>query len=143
MGGKAGTTGAYWRAVHHRAVKAARDALPLESTERVVIAFVVCLAYLAFVWVVINDQLWAEIIFKFLGSAAIILIFPLVYVWKFFHAPAQMDFEQKSQIAVLSVAAADRATNIPDCRVKSEIDACGAIGNRIWSGVDDDRFPLQ
>ena len=100
MADHAGSVCAYWMRVHQRAVKATRQALLLQSAERIVIASLIGLFYLAFVWSFVDDKaaFWAEVLFKGFGSAAVILTFPLVYLWKFRSAPAEIDSEQQATI---------------------------------------------
>jgi hypothetical protein len=78
----------YWKRVHLRAWKEARQALWLESSERAVIIVVLSALVIALIWLIGGkEEAISELIAKGSATAAILLAFPIVYWWKFFRVP--------------------------------------------------------
>src|SRR3954454_1092810 len=86
---------AYWCAVHARATKNARHALAIDSTERVVIAIFLGLIALVLLWTLGGrSEAWSAGLGQISVTAAVFMIFPAVYGWKFLSAPAQLAAEE-------------------------------------------------
>ncbi|GJE45765.1 hypothetical protein [Methylobacterium soli] len=86
----------YWRSVHKRALKDTRSALALESTERLVITIILAVLAICLLWLVGGpSEAGGELATKAAGSAAILLFFPLVYLWRIFKTPSLLSMELK------------------------------------------------
>ncbi len=86
--------GGYWRRVHNRAAGEALHLLGLGSWSQIVIrAAVVIAAILALMFWGSTDAASDEMIVRVAIVAVIVLLFPLVYVWKFVRSPAAIEKE--------------------------------------------------
>jgi hypothetical protein len=63
---------------------------------------------MAFVWYVTGGGSRGDLIFRAVGSAAILALVPIVFVWKFFSTPSKMDAESKNTINELNRKLDDR-----------------------------------
>jgi uncharacterized protein (DUF983 family) len=79
---------AYWRRVHARALREALQATGLDSAERAVIRIIATIVGVILLWLAgdIERHLWLRI----LGTTAILLIFPVVYLRKLGATPGKM-----------------------------------------------------
>jgi hypothetical protein len=90
----------YWKAVHKRALKEARHALWIETGERAVIAIAVIGVSIVLLWIVGGREMaTTEIIIRAAVTAAIIFVFPFVYLWKLTSLPATMNNDLVQQIS--------------------------------------------
>jgi hypothetical protein len=90
----------YWKAVHTRALKEARHALWIETGERAVIAIAVIGVPIVLIWFVGGREMaTTEIIIRAAVTAAIIFVFPFVYLWKLGSLPATMNNDLIKQIS--------------------------------------------
>lgn len=100
-----GQTGNYWKRVHQRAMRDARDALWIETKDRLVVAVILAGLSVALVWILGGaEAALAELVAKIAYTAAILLLFPAIYVWKFVVAPAGMDAAEQAAAAELRSA---------------------------------------
>jgi hypothetical protein len=95
-----------WREAAGRALDETRHAFRLESTERVVVAIAIAAIGLAALWLFAgqHDALGA-LLGKALVTGAVVLLFPLVYIWKLVTVPARMAAEAAAQVAELQTKA--------------------------------------
>jgi len=78
----------YWGDVHERAVKEAMHALSIDEGARGVIAIIVAVAVIGITWLAGNaTEAGHEFLIKIAVTATIMLLFPGVYMWKFFTIP--------------------------------------------------------
>jgi hypothetical protein len=71
-----------WKLRHQGAFIAARSACRLESPLQIVIALIVAIVGIATLWLLAGpNEAWSEILAKGGATAAVLLIFPLVYLW--------------------------------------------------------------
>ncbi len=90
----------YWRKVHLRALKEARHDLWIETGGRAVIAIIIGALAVALIWLIGGQEMAAnELVIRGAVTAAILIAFPIVYLWKFAAAPAKMAAEQEAKIA--------------------------------------------
>jgi hypothetical protein len=90
----------YWKAVHKRALKEARHALWIETGERAVIAIAMIGVSIVLIWVVGGREMaTTAIIIRAAVTAAIIFVFPFVYLWKLASLPATMNNDLVQQIS--------------------------------------------
>src|SRR6266446_4178132 len=93
----------YWRKLHQRALKEARHALVIETKERTVIAFVIAVVSICLLWLVGHHEgAISELLLRIAGTAAIVFVFPVVYLWKYVTAPEKLDQEANNEIDRLS-----------------------------------------
>lgn len=120
----------YWRRVHGRAVHDARGTLGIESRERAVLVIITAAVSVVVIWTLGgSDAALGEILAKTGATAAILLAFPFVYVWKFLTAPAKLQREAEEALD----------------RLKSEADAQRKSGLRlrIASAQSDPNAPSE
>jgi hypothetical protein len=101
----------YWRRVRKRATEEARAALSIETRERVVIGAVVTITAIALLFFFGSEGAsWDEALAKVGPWVILILgVYPVVWVWKFVRAPAQMADEERRRIDALQKALSERA----------------------------------
>jgi hypothetical protein len=92
----------YWKRVCRQARQDALRALGLESPERALFRIVAAVIGVAFVWYVTGGGSHGDLIFRAVGSAAILALVPIVYVWKLFSIPSKMDADSKNTINELN-----------------------------------------
>jgi hypothetical protein len=89
----------YWCDIHKRAFKGARRALGIETWEHIVIAILLAITARALIWLVGDNEMAGHaLIIRLCLMAAVIVIFPLVYCWKFVTAPAKVAAEANETI---------------------------------------------
>lgn len=74
---------ATWRQMHWRAFQEARHALLIETGERLVLVIILAAVSIGLLWLVGNHEMAiTELLIRAAATAAIVLSFPIVYVWK-------------------------------------------------------------
>ncbi len=89
--------GEYWRHVHQRAYRDALSALRVETWGRIMkgVWFVACI--MGALYIFGSPDAWRdEIVGRGALLAAILLAFPLIYLWYFIKTPALLSAEEKS-----------------------------------------------
>jgi hypothetical protein len=90
----------YWRDVHLRAFKKARHDLRIESGAATMIAIILAALSIALIWAIGGQEMAThELALRVALTGAIVIAFPIVYLWEFIAAPAAMAAEQAAQIA--------------------------------------------
>jgi hypothetical protein len=90
----------YWRNVRLRALKDTRHELRIETGGRAVIVVLLAVVALAAIWLLGGkDMAASDLIARAALALAILVTFPVVYLWKFATAPAKMAAEQDAKIA--------------------------------------------
>ena len=91
---------AYWSKVHRQALADARHALWLETGERAVIALILAALTIVLLWLLGgHEAATTELIAKAAGTAAILLLFPFFYLWKFLRAIVLFDAKAGEKIS--------------------------------------------
>jgi hypothetical protein len=98
----------YWKRVRREARQDALRALGLESPERAVIRIVAAVVGIAFVWWATKGGSTADLIFRAIGAAAILALFPIIYIWKLVSVPSKMEAESRNTIEELTLKLDDR-----------------------------------
>jgi hypothetical protein len=76
-----------WTSRHQEAVRDARHICRLDSWGQAMIVIIVALAGIAVVWVGAGtNEAWSELLVRAGATAAILLIFPVVYLWQLLRA---------------------------------------------------------
>jgi hypothetical protein len=89
----------FWRNIHKRAVKDACHALKIEGGERAMIAVLLAILIIAGIWLFGSHEMAAhELIVRIGLTAAVIVVFPFVYCWKFIAAPAKIHSETEEML---------------------------------------------
>jgi len=105
--------GGYWKELHQRSAKQAAVDLGLSSRAQIVIrlaiAAVVVGGLLLFGSEDASSDEWKARVF---AAFAVILLFPIFYIWNFAKAPAALDRERMVEIAKLSEATAAKNLTI-------------------------------
>jgi hypothetical protein len=78
------------RSFYWRALEEAKHALGIGTREHAMIAILLAIIVIVLIWFTAGRNIAAsELLIRLASTAAIFLIFPLVYVWKFFTIPAK------------------------------------------------------
>lgn len=92
----------YWRTIGKHALNEARHALSIESTERAVISICLGVLSITLIWLIGGSpDAQDELFTKMAATAGIILLFPVVFAWKFIRAPGAMAREKDERISRL------------------------------------------
>lgn len=93
----------YWHRVHQRALTDTFRALQFESTERVVIAAIICFGTILAIWLIgdANDTR-GELLTRISSTLVILLLLPALYVWRLLKTPALLDKEKSERIAAIT-----------------------------------------
>jgi hypothetical protein len=72
-----------WKLRHADALREARQICRLDSGPHAMITIIVTILAVTFVWLASGpNEAWSEVIVKTGATAALLLIFPIVYLWK-------------------------------------------------------------
>jgi hypothetical protein len=92
----------YWRIVHSRACRDARNALGIETRKRFVIKLLLAIVTIAFIWLIGGREIAGNaLIVRIALTIAVIVILPVVYCWEFVITPAKMQAEADARIKQL------------------------------------------
>ena len=80
----------YWKRASGEAARDAARALSLDQVERAVFRISMALVSVAAVWWVTSDATLANLAFRILAGAIVLLAFPAVFVWKLLFVPPKM-----------------------------------------------------
>jgi hypothetical protein len=92
----------YWGRVAARAWRETRHAFRWESAERIVIPVIGAILAVFLVWTV-GGEVDKFFLGKVVATAAVVLLVPGVFVWKFIGAPSKMDAEVRQELDDLRI----------------------------------------
>src|SRR5712691_10188812 len=97
----------YWSEVRQRAIKEAMHVLSIDEGARGVITIIVAVGVIALLWLSGSGEAGHELLIRITATAVIVLLFPLIFVWKFVTIPPRLHEEVSSRVQNLEQKLSD------------------------------------
>jgi hypothetical protein len=129
----------YWMRICREAWREALRALALDSPERALLRITAAVIGVAVVWWATNGATTSDLVFRVIGSVAVLALFPVVFFWKCLAVSAGMDFETRKALNDLRLSLDNKEQRMTICRAIAKfivsgqeiLDRCTYIGKPI------------